>query len=93
MDSSFVHPAGADASFSTTFVSCPLLPNVGDPYTHDERELVEQWLKSEGLSEHSTVSPRADSVIVEASVAQIEKLLNADYEAFGKVFQSLGSSS
>jgi tripeptidyl-peptidase-1 len=50
----------------------------------DSRELVEQWLKSAGLSDHATISPRADSVIVEASIAQVEKLLNAEYEAFGK---------
>lgn len=49
----------------------------------DSKDLVEQWLKSAGLSEQSSMSPRADAIIVEASIAQVEKLLNAEYEAFG----------
>jgi hypothetical protein len=50
----------------------------------DSRELVMKWLNSEGLGERASLSPRADSIIVQASVSQIEKLLNAEYAPFGK---------
>lgn len=50
----------------------------------DSREIVEQWLKSEGLSDYATVSPRSDAIFVEASIAQVEKLLRTEYEAFGE---------
>lgn len=50
----------------------------------ESRELVIQWLIGAGLGEHASVSPRTDSIIVEASVTQVEKLLNAEYNAFGK---------
>lgn len=50
----------------------------------DSRELVMKWLNSEGLVENASLSPRADSIIVQASVSQIEKLLNAEYAPFGK---------
>lgn len=48
----------------------------------ESTESVMAWLKSEGLT--GEMSPRADSVIVEASISRVEKLLNAKYEAFGK---------
>ena len=49
----------------------------------ESSELVMEWLNSEGLSSHASLSRRLDSVIVEASVSQIEKLLNAEYSAYG----------
>ncbi|KUJ09482.1 subtilisin-like protein [Mollisia scopiformis] len=48
----------------------------------ESRDLVEQWLRSEGLSGQATISPRADSIVLEVSIAQVEKLLNAEYEPF-----------
>jgi hypothetical protein len=50
----------------------------------ESRELVMKWLNSEGLGENASLSSRADSIIVQASVSQIEKLLNAEYAPFGK---------
>lgn len=38
------------------------------------------WLASEGLK--ATVSPRSDSIILEASISRVEALLNTTYEAF-----------
>jgi tripeptidyl-peptidase-1 len=40
-----------------------------------------QWLSSEGLT--ASLSPRSDSVIVEASISRIEALLETTYEVFG----------
>lgn len=48
----------------------------------ESRDLVMQWLESEGLSNHAELSPRSDSVIVTASIAQVEILLNAEYSQF-----------
>lgn len=50
----------------------------------ESADLVMKWLGSENLSNSAVLSPRLDSVIVEASVTQIEKLLGAEYDAFGK---------
>lgn len=52
----------------------------------ESSELVLKWLASEGLRGHASISPRSDAVIVDASVAEIEKLLNAEYTAFSKTF-------
>jgi tripeptidyl-peptidase-1 len=49
----------------------------------ESRDLVLQWLEKEGLSEHAMISSREDFIIVEASVAKIEKLLQAEYSTFG----------
>ncbi|KAE9364154.1 subtilisin-like protein [Stipitochalara longipes BDJ] len=48
----------------------------------ESRDLVMQWLDREGLGKNSSISPRQDSIIVQASVSQIEKLLNAEYSPF-----------
>jgi tripeptidyl-peptidase-1 len=50
----------------------------------ESRDLVMNWLDSKGLSQHASLSARSDSVIVEASISQVEKLLSAEYSAFGK---------
>jgi tripeptidyl-peptidase-1 len=50
----------------------------------ESRDLVMNWLDLEGLSKHASLSARSDSVIVEASISQVEKLLNAEYDAFGR---------
>jgi tripeptidyl-peptidase-1 len=50
----------------------------------ESSEIVLKWLESQGLSRHASVSPRSDAVIVDASVSQVEKLLEAEYSAFSK---------
>jgi tripeptidyl-peptidase-1 len=50
----------------------------------ESSNLVMQWIESEGLGDHATISPRLDSVVVEASISQVEKLLNAEYTPFGR---------
>jgi hypothetical protein len=54
----------------------------------ESRELLMQWLDGEGLVDHVSLSPRLDSVIVQASISQIEKLLSAEYRAFGEIFSN-----
>ena len=51
----------------------------------ESNDLVLQWLETEGLKSCSSSSGRGDSIIVEASVTQAEKLLNAEYSAFGNL--------
>ncbi|RDL41680.1 Subtilisin-like protein [Venustampulla echinocandica] len=48
----------------------------------ESKDLVLEWLDTEGLRSHAEVSPRSDSIIVEASLEQIEKLLKAEYSKF-----------
>jgi len=55
----------------------------------DSSKLVMEWLETEGLSSHASISQRSDTVIVDASVTQIEALLKAKYMPFSK----LGSST
>ncbi|KAI3393429.1 hypothetical protein diail_4265 [Diaporthe ilicicola] len=45
-------------------------------------ELVMAWLESAGLGDHATYSARGDSIMVDASVSQIEKLLDTEYNAY-----------
>lgn len=45
-------------------------------------DLVMSWLESAGLRSHASYSIRGDSIIIEASVAQVEKLLDATYEPY-----------
>ena len=54
----------------------------------ESRDLVLQWLNIEGLGNYSSLSARADSIIVKASISQIEKLLNAEYSSFGEDSQA-----
>jgi tripeptidyl-peptidase-1 len=51
----------------------------------ESRDLVMQWLERNGLKECAELSPRSDSVIVKASVSQVERLLNAEYSPFGMI--------
>nr|QFF92610.1 sedolisin isoform 2 [Botrytis fabae] len=46
------------------------------------RDLVLQWLSTAGLANQTSVSARGDSVIVDASISQIEELLQAEYNAY-----------
>ncbi|QSZ32744.1 hypothetical protein DSL72_002323 [Monilinia vaccinii-corymbosi] len=46
------------------------------------RDLVLEWLATAGLTNQASISARGDSVIVEASVSKIEKLLQAKYNAY-----------
>ncbi|ESZ90445.1 hypothetical protein SBOR_9165 [Sclerotinia borealis F-4128] len=46
------------------------------------RDLVLQWLATAGLTNQTSVSARGDSVIVEASISQVEELLQAEYSAY-----------
>jgi tripeptidyl-peptidase-1 len=48
----------------------------------ESSDIVMQWLEAEGLSKHASKS--TDSVIVEAALGQIEKLLKAEYMPFGE---------
>lgn len=58
----------------------------------ESSDLVMQWIESEGLADFATISPRLDTVVVEASISKIEKLLNAEYSPFGgNAFFSLKS--
>lgn len=57
----------------------------------ESRDLVLEWLDSRGLADHASISPRSDTVTLQASVDQIEKLLNAEYEAFGKMVLAISS--
>lgn len=45
-------------------------------------DMVMSWLEAAGLRGHASYSPRGDSIVVEASVAQVERLLDATYEPF-----------
>lgn len=47
-------------------------------------DLVMGWLDAAGLWEHAKYSSRGDSVIIEASISQVEKLLGAEYSVFCK---------
>jgi tripeptidyl-peptidase I len=57
----------------------------------ESSDLVMQWIQSEGLGDYATISPRLDAVIVEASISQIEKLLNAEYTPFGGFSPSIST--
>jgi tripeptidyl-peptidase-1 len=52
--------------------------------TKNSQDLVMKWISGQNLDEHAKLSPRSDAIIIEASVARIERLLNAEYSAFGK---------
>ena len=49
----------------------------------ESRDIVMRWLGSYNLANMAVVSPRLDSIIVKASIIQVEKLLNAEYSQFG----------
>ncbi|KAG9247173.1 peptidase S8/S53 domain-containing protein [Calycina marina] len=49
---------------------------------NSSRDLVLQWLSSEGLEKSATVSPRGDSIILDTTISEVEKLLNAEYTPF-----------
>lgn len=46
--------------------------------------MVMEWLETMGLSSHAYYTKRRDSIVVEAPVAQIEKLLDAEYSLYSK---------
>jgi len=50
----------------------------------ESRDLVMQWLEEAGLKDHASISPRGDAIIVKTSISEVEKLLNAEYNAFSK---------
>lgn len=45
-------------------------------------DMVMEWLANMGLSSYASYSNRRDSIIIEAPVAQIERLLDAEYSTF-----------
>jgi len=49
----------------------------------ESHELVMKWIEDAGLSSHATTSHLSDSIIVEASISQIESLIKAEYNSFG----------
>lgn len=53
----------------------------------ESSDLVMQWIESEGLGKYATISERQDSVVIEASISKIEKLLKAEYAPFGKLLR------
>lgn len=44
--------------------------------------LVMEWLEAMGMRSYASYSKRGDSIVIEASIAQIERLLDAEYSAF-----------
>lgn len=48
------------------------------------KDVVMEWLNREGLSRIAEFSPRSDSVVIEGSIKQIERLLKSEYKAFGR---------
>ncbi|EHL00160.1 putative Tripeptidyl-peptidase SED4 [Glarea lozoyensis 74030] len=46
------------------------------------KDLVMDWLNKEGLRDIAEFSPRSDSVVIEGSLRQIEKLLKTEYASF-----------
>ncbi|KAI0178003.1 peptidase S8/S53 domain-containing protein [Pestalotiopsis sp. NC0098] len=50
--------------------------------TDESKSLVLDWLSHQGLADKSVVSSRGNAVTVTASIEEIEKLLEADYETY-----------
>jgi tripeptidyl-peptidase-1 len=48
----------------------------------ESKDLVFQWLESAGLSSNAALS--RDSVVVKATIADVEKLLKTEYVGYGK---------
>jgi tripeptidyl-peptidase-1 len=51
----------------------------------ESKQLLMQWLVEAGLDDHASLSARADSIIIQASISQIERLLNATYSIFSEL--------
>ncbi|KAK9439398.1 tripeptidyl-peptidase 1 precursor [Metarhizium brunneum] len=45
-------------------------------------QAVQEWLRGEGLGDHAEVDGSGDNILVHASVADVEKLLHAEYDPF-----------
>lgn len=52
--------------------------------TDESKSLVLDWLSQQGLADKSVVSSRGNAVTVTASIEEIEKLLEADYETYSE---------
>jgi tripeptidyl-peptidase I len=50
----------------------------------ESRDLVLNWVEEAGLGRYASSYPSSDSVVLEASISQIEKLINAEYSSFGE---------
>lgn len=50
----------------------------------ESKSLVLDWLNQQGLANKTSVSTRGNTVIVKASVSEIETLLKAKYDTFSK---------
>ncbi|RDW69757.1 subtilisin-like protein [Coleophoma cylindrospora] len=48
----------------------------------ESRDLVMNWLDKMGVKSQASMAPRGDAILVEASVADVEKLLGAEYSVF-----------
>lgn len=46
-------------------------------------QTVQEWLSGAGLGDHAEVDGSGDNILVHASVADVEKLLHAEYDPFG----------
>lgn len=44
--------------------------------------MVMEWLAGHGLQNHAKYSKRGDAIIIEASISQIEELLDAEYSVY-----------
>jgi hypothetical protein len=56
----------------------------------ESRDLVLNWVEEAGLSRYASPYPSSDSIVLEASISQIEKLINAEYSSFGEYLLLLG---
>lgn len=48
-------------------------------------QAVQKWLKGAGLGGNSEVDGSGDNIVVHASVADVEKLLHAEYSPFSMI--------
>ncbi|KAI0132691.1 peptidase S8/S53 domain-containing protein [Xylariales sp. AK1849] len=48
----------------------------------ESKDLVLGWLRNQSLADSATVSPRGNTIILEASVSQLEKLLKTQYDVY-----------
>jgi tripeptidyl-peptidase I len=55
----------------------------------ESKSLVLDWLSQQGLANQASVSPRGNTILVKATVSEAEKLLETEYDSFGKSFLDL----
>lgn len=50
----------------------------------ESKDLVLEWLGEHGLAADAAMTPRGNVILVNATVAQAETLLGAEYKSYGK---------